>query len=396
VTRIAIALIVIVAALRPAGADDRKAAERYFKAGAKAFAAQSFEAAATNFDEAYKALPMPEIAFSAAQAYRKAYQVEAKPEFVKRAVELYEFYLSKVKSGGRVGDAAHNHAQMKRELDRLGAAGIKTSSTAAPKTRLGINVSAADQAASDIGTLREIGDPAVDTAIKGLTATVDRKPVEPFSLVEVDAKEHVIAVAADGYFPVEKKTVAVEGQSTLVDVELKPKPAKLTVKTEGDAKILVDGRTVATTPSGPVDLPQGKHLLAVLRNGREPFAQEVALNRGQDLAVNAELHKTGRRKAVPWIFGGAGLLAAGAVTTAIVAHSRNSHAEDLQQMIEMGNQPPSVADDYDSTIKSRDKLVTWTWILGGAAVAAAGTGTLLLVFDTPTADSATIGVAGRF
>jgi len=65
-------------------------------------------------------------------------------------------------------------------------------------------------------------------------------------------------------------------------------------------------------------------------------------------------------------------------------------------MIEAGNQPSSVADDYDGAIKSRDKLVTWTWILGGAAVAAAGTGTLLLVFDTPTADGATVGVAGRF
>jgi hypothetical protein len=64
--------------------------------------------------------------------------------------------------------------------------------------------------------------------------------------------------------------------------------------------------------------------------------------------------------------------------------------------IDMGNQPVSVADDLERTVRSRDRFVTWTWILGGAAVAAGATGTLLLMFDTPTAESATVGVSGRF
>src|SRR5262249_30636782 len=84
--------------------DKRAESQRYFRAGAKAYAAQSFAAAAADFEEAYKALPMPEIAFSAAQAYRRLYRVEPKPEYVKRAVELYRVYLDKVKTGGRVGD----------------------------------------------------------------------------------------------------------------------------------------------------------------------------------------------------------------------------------------------------------------------------------------------------
>jgi hypothetical protein len=391
-------LVILVLLAGMARADDRAAAERYFRAGAKAYAAQNFQAAATNFDEAYKALPMPEIAFSAAQAFRKLYQVDPKPEYVQRAVELYEAYLAKVKTGGRVSDAADNLADMKRERDRLQAAGVKTSAaTIGPaKTRLGVNVSVPDQATSEIGTLREIGDATGETSIKGLAVSIDGTKVEPFTLVEVSAKEHVVRVAADGYFPVEKKTVAVDGQSALVDIELKPMPAKVTVTTESDARIVVDGRTVATTPAAALELPAGKHLLAVLRRGREPFDTEITVVRGQELKLTASLHKTGRRKAVPWVLGGAGLFAAGAITTGLFALSRDHRASTYQQNIEMGNRPPFDANNYDQAVRSRDRFVMWTWILGGTAVAAGGTGALLFFFDAPSSDGATVGVSGQF
>ena len=114
------------------------------------------------------------------------------------------------------------------------------------------------------------------------------------------------------------------------------------------------------------------------------------------VAVDAPLHTTARRRASKWVLASAGLLAAGAITTGTFAFLRDSHARDLRDQIEMGNRPPSDADAYMSAVDSRDTFVTWTWILGGSAVAAGGVGTLLFVFDTPTSDSATIGVAGRF
>jgi len=389
--------LVVLAFTTLAHADDRATAERYFRAGAKAYAAQNFQAAAVNFDEAFKALPMAEIAFSGAQAYRRLYQIDPKPEYVRRAVELYQVYLKDVKTGGRVGDAADNLAEMKRELAQLEAAGVKTTALATrPKTRLGINVSVVDQAKAELGALREIGDATGETAIKGLTATIDGSRVEAFALVEVDAKEHAITVAADGYFPVEKKAVAVDGQSTFVDVELRPMPAKVTIKTESDARILVDGRAAATAPSAAIDVPAGKHLLAVLRRGREPFAQELTVTRGQQLAVTAKLQPTARRRAVPWLFTTAGILTAGALTTGTFAYLKDSKASDLRGQIEMGNRPASDADAYMKAVDARDRFAMWTWILGGGAVAAAGTGTLLFVFDSPSAESATIGVAGRF
>src|SRR5262249_42974924 len=116
------ALLLVFALANVAHAEaDKAAAERYFRAGAKAYAAQNFAAAEQDFEEAWKHLPMPEIAFSAAQAYRRLYRVDPKAQYVRRAVDLYKAYLDKVKSGGRVGDAADNLAEMERELDKLKA-----------------------------------------------------------------------------------------------------------------------------------------------------------------------------------------------------------------------------------------------------------------------------------
>ncbi len=382
-----------------AHAEDRKAAEKFFKLGAKAYAAQNFEAAALNFDEAFKNFEKPEIAFSAAQAYRRLYQVDAKPQYVKRAVELYQTYLRVVKTGGRVGDAADNLLDMKRELAKLEAAGVTTtgSVTAPARTRIGINLTMPGQATADTDALREIGDATGESAFKGVTATIDGKPVAPFELVEVDAKEHTISVSAEGYFTVEKKAAAIENQAIYVDVELKAKPARVTVKTEDDARITVDGRFAATAPTAPLELAAGKHVVSVLRRGREPFGREVTVTRGQELVLDASLAKTSKRKAVPWVLGGAGLLAAGALTTGLFALSRDGRASDLRDQIDMmGNQSVGVADELERTVRSRDRLVTWTWVLAGAAVVAGGVGGFLFFLDRPDGDSGTVGVSGRF
>ena len=377
-----LALIAVLLGAGTASAD-RATAERYFRAGAKAYAAQNFGAAAQNFDEAYKAEAMPEIAFSAAQAYRRLYRVDSQPTYVRRAVELYKAYLAAVKTGGRVGDAADNLAEMQRELDKLGAAGTAVAPVVA-HTRLGISVVFADQRTGDSSTLREIGDATGETGAHQLHATIDGKAVEPFALVDVEATAHTIGVTAEGYFPIEKTTHAVEGQASLVEVTLSPKPAKVAVKTEADARIAIDGRTVATAPTAPLELAAGKHFLTIARRGREPFGKELVVARGEQVTLAAPLAKTSRRKAVPWILGGAGLLAAGAITTGIVAQVHDGRARDLRDALDRGNRPPGDASAYDREVASRDRYVTATWVLGGAAITAGAIGALLFVFDTPS------------
>src|SRR5437588_858483 len=95
---------VVCATVGSAGADPRAIAEKNFRAGERAYRAQDFEAAAADFDEAYKAMPVPEIAFSAAQAHRRQYRVAQRPDDIAKAMELYRAYLATVTSGGRVRD----------------------------------------------------------------------------------------------------------------------------------------------------------------------------------------------------------------------------------------------------------------------------------------------------
>src|SRR5258706_7899813 len=140
---------------------------------------------------------------------------------------------------------------MERELDRLKIK-LEASAPAVEHTRLGVNVTITDQDIAG-GTLHEIGDAPAGSDLartKGLVATLDGKPVEPYALVDVDVKEHTIAVSADGYLSVEKTAMAVKGQSQLIEVELKPKPAALAVKTESGSHVSIDGRAIDVAGSG--------------------------------------------------------------------------------------------------------------------------------------------------
>jgi len=372
-----IAIIIVVAVAGTAIADERATAERYFRAGAKAYAAQSFSAAAADFDEAYAALPLPEIAFSGAQAYRRLYRVDPKPEYVRRAVELYRVYLAKVKTGGRVGDAADSLGELERELDKLKAKGAPLDTKPVEHTRLGVDVSIAGQSS---GSVTEIGD-ATSQSIAGLRATLDGKPLEPYALVDVTPGEHTVTVAADGYFAVDKKQHAVAGASALVEVTLEPKPATIAIATESGARISVDGRVASSTR---LELAAGTHVLVVSHAGRVPFEKELAVTRGQTLSLAAPLAKTTRRRAVPWLATGAGVLAAGAITTTILALVHDSDASSLRDGIATGNRLPSDADAYDRQVHLRDDYKAVAYVMGGSALVAGGIAAILYFFDEPT------------
>ncbi len=382
-------MLLVLAMLAGTAIADRKKALGYYRAGEKAYQAQNFEAAAINFYEAYKELPLPEIAFSAAQAFRRAHRVKSNVEYVRRAVELYRFYLDKVTTGGRVGDAADSLGEMKTELEKLDTMHAGPIAAAVERTRLGVNVSLVGQSTeARADSMNEIDDasmaaPAADTAI-AVTAEIDGKAVEPYTMIDVAPGEHVIRVSAPGFAPLEKREIAVKGNSALIPLALEPLPAQVTFDTERGARVSVDGSGVDITK--PVELPAGRHVVTIVRSGRQPVARELIVTRGQTTTVVQRLEPTLRRRAVKWVLIG-GAVAAGLTGVSVFgALYEDGVASDKLALLRRGNSDPLVREDYERARSLRDDSVNGVWFMGGATVAVGLTAAFLYYFDTPSAE----------
>jgi len=321
-----------------------------------------------------------------AQAYRRQYRVEPRLELARRAVELYRIYLDKVKRGGRVGDAADSLGEMQREVDKLTAAGAKAAAAASvDRTRLGISPQLTAETKG--GDLHEIADLPETTETK-LVTLLDGKPVTPFEMVEVAPGPHTIHVEAEGYLPNDTTERAVKGVSSVVEVVLQPQPAKVTIATTAGAKIRVDGRPAGTAPlAAPLDVPAGRHVVAISHAGRDAVAREITVTRGQTLAMREPLEKTTRRKLVPWVATGGIALGALAVTGGVFALVEDSRASDQLAAIQKGDQPPSAAARYQLLLDRRDRATTAMYVTGGAALVLGAAAAALYWFDSPSDDS---------
>jgi hypothetical protein len=381
----ALCAAIVLAVVAPAAAEDRARAEKYFHVGEKAFRAQNFAAAAENFEEAYRALPLPEIAFSAAQAYRRQYRVDPKIDHARRAVELYRVYLDHVKSGGRVADAADALAEMERELDKVTKASSPAVTASPPptKTRLGVDVSFGG-APVQTGALREVEDRGLAMPADLLVA-LDGTTIRPFELYDAPPGKHTVHVAAGGYFPRDKDVVAIEGASSMVEVSLDPRPAHVAIATDDGAEIAIDGTSAGRAPHVPIELPAGAHRIAITRRGREPLVRDLAVANDQTVELQAPLEMTSRRRAVPYVAAGAGVLATASIASGIVAYLAERDAQTiLDRKNGPGNVDPAQAPAYADDRDRHQTFFTAAWITGGAAVATAAIAFALYRFDEPT------------
>ncbi len=362
-------------------AGDRAAAEKYFRAGERAWTAQNFAAAAAQWEEAYKLYPIPGIAFSLGSAYRRQYRVDPKLEYAKRSAELYRAYLEKVKTGGKVGLAADYLGEMDREVDKLTRAGAKIAAQVqVERTRLGVSPILGSEKKSAITEIADLPDAAA-TKIK---VTIDGKDVPPFELVDVEPGPHKIHVEAEGYVPSDTVASVVKGASPTVDPVLSPQPGKVTLKTEKGTRVRVDGRPVGTAPLGAFELPAGKHLLTLSAVGREPVAREIEIGRGGQLTLEEPLQKTARRRAVPFVVTGAVALGVITIAGATFAIKLDNDADDKLAAIRAGDQRPGAKEDYDDLVRRRGEVLTGTLITGGACLAVAGIAGAMYWLDRPS------------
>ena len=340
----------------------------YFEGGRQAYEAGDYLSAVSAFEEAYRIAPRPQVAFALAQAHRKQFAADGDPGKLKRAVTLYRKYLEDAPRGDR-RDEATQHIQDLLPLLKGAEAAGPIAAPAVPKrdTRL-----------------------MVVSPAKGAIATIDGKLSGPVPFVRpVAAGNHQVRVEAPGHFPEELAFGAVDGELSIAKVDLKPRPALLTLRAPGGADISLDGRPAGETPLGaPLEIPAGRHFLTLGKRGHRQYARELSLELGQARTIDVELEKTGQRQAALWILGSSGvLLVAGGVTTTL-ALVHQGKAQDLDDARASRNLTAQEVAAYGRHVNRRDDFRLASTVVFGGAVALGVTGFLLYLLDTPRAVAA--------
>jgi hypothetical protein len=171
-------------------------------------------------------------------------------------------------------------------------------------------------------------DRALD-AVKNLIGTVTLTVSEPGATVSIDGGtpaltplagpltvdqgRHTLLVEKDGYEPVERPVDVMGGKAASAEVTLrKLTMAHLAVSADAGATIKVDGKLeVLGRFDGQVD--PGTHELTVTEPDRKPYSMSLTLREGEARSVTVTLDPAHPRLVWPWIVGGAALVAAGAV-----------------------------------------------------------------------------------
>lgn len=358
--RTLVTLVSILCCALPARADDRADAEALFRIGATAYKAGNFAAASANFDRAYALYNAPEIAFSAAQAHRLQYQADKDPAHVKRAIALFEAYVAATPEGGKRKDALAHLARLRDTLRDLESSGQPA-----------------------VAVVSEPPSIYVSVALENALVTIDGKAADRYTGVEVAAGEHVVEVSAEGYEKVVRKVTVVEGKGrVIVPIELAALPAMVSIQTTPGAHLEIDGRPTALSAITPI--PAGKRLLSLSARGREPVTRELELRPGQELQLAIPLRTTARRRAVPWVVIGDGVLAAATLTTAFLSIRADGKAADLRDARTPLSTPEAA--DYERQRRRRDNFRTASLVFGAATLATAGTALWMYYFDHPAPD----------
>lgn len=356
------ALLCFAGTLEAAKPGALEQARTYFNVGARAYAAGQFLDAVKAFQQAYKLTPRPGLIFSIAQAYRKQYYLDRKPENLRAAIQHYHEYLGRVPKGGRRADVADALAELEPLADRLQAR-----SAPAPGSRA--------KPATEI---------MVSSPTPGVRISLDGHAAGKLPFVsDVKPGRHHVLLTAPGYRPYERDISVLEGGVVPLDVPLEEEPATLRVRGPAGARVSIDGREIGSVPLQPIHVQAGRHFVAVTENGRQPFSRELDLGRGRTVTLDASLPGTTQRT-VAWLLLGTGTAAiVGGGVLAMAAYQRQSDAQSILDRRARQNITESDRNAYSGLVNERDRFRAASAVAFGAGLAVAATGTVLFIFDEP-------------
>jgi hypothetical protein len=359
---------------RPASAADAPdQGKTLFNAGAQAYAAGQFTAAIQAFDECYRLDPRPGVLFSIAQAHRRQYYVDKRPDHLKLAIQNYRDYLSKVSDGGRRADAAQALSELEPVAERLGSSGAAPAAPAAiPETRL------------------MVSSPTHEAMV-----SVDKgKAMEAPLITEIKPGKHALHLTAPGYFDEDREINASAGGVAALDIALRERPGQLVIKASGGALLTIDGRYVATTPlPRALEIEPGHHLIALAKNGYHAHTEEIDVGRAETKTLDVTLGATRQRVASYVLLGtGAAGILVGGVFAGLAAHQQSlAQAIDGQRQTKSYDcRDTTVAcptKAYQDAVDQRNQLRPIAGIALTAGAVVAATGAVLFLFDQPSLDA---------
>nr|HEX4317701.1 PEGA domain-containing protein [Kofleriaceae bacterium] len=361
------ALIVVVALLgtaRVARGDDLAQAKVLYNAGRDAFYAAKYDVAIASLEQALRLAPdRPSVVFALGKAYRFQFVVDGDDAKAARAVALLRTYIAQVSEGDDRNEAVRIITDIAPIADRYAHAHDQNAATEPPKQRTELMIT---------------------SHAPGARASVDHgAPAGVPSIVEVAPGSHSVHVEAAGFLPTDTDATAVDGRLIPVEVPLRDQPGALRVTARDGADIAVDGRDLGAAPLAPIAIAPGPHVVAITARGTEAVVRQIAIGRGQTVAVDAPAVRTARRTVAYGFAIGSLAVAAGAVTAtgfALAARSdadaiANQRADGLLTEAQRAAQNGHV-DDFD-----RDSAISY--VLYGGAAALLATSAYLYFFDTP-------------
>jgi PEGA domain len=361
-------------------------ARRLFGSAARAYDAGRFDVAVRAFDQAYELAPRVSIRFSAAQALRRLHAQDRRTAHLEKALGYYRQYLTEVKEGRRVKDAAEAVNALEVQLAKL-----------IPPTPAGDDDDDDDD--DDDAPARPRPKPV--PASQGVLATVDLNSAPPGAVatiagqtttyklpkwIDLPPGEYEVTVTAPGFVKRTTKVRLSAARVTVVDASLEEQPATVEFIGDEGCDVVVDGRAVGRTPpSKPLTLPSGNHRIVIGKNGRAVLSRTLILKRGEEEVVDVDLGPTTQR-GVAWAF-----LATGAASTvtgvvfAVLAESRRGQAQTIadRRSDEGRDLTLAEAEEHNAQLDTAKDFVR---VGTGAIVAGAVAGALgltLYVFDEP-------------
>jgi hypothetical protein len=201
---------------------------------------------------------------------------------------------------------------------------------------------------------------------------------------EVEPGRHRVQVSAEGFYPEERDIVAVAGELIPASLPLREKPSTVSVWSDADAGLYVDGTFVRRGGEGVVlELPSGAHRVDVAQKGYFVSSSALELERGQNQNLHVTLAPTPQRQVARGLFVASGVaLGVGVVAGAFALHAQGN-AQDFLDKRSQGTVTSGELSEYNSDVSDRDRYRLIAGISVGASAVFFLTGLLLHELDQP-------------